>query len=863
VDYSIVIPVFNRADLTRQCLAALLPALANAGNGEVIVVDNGSEPDTAAVLADFPWVRVIRNDRNLGFAAACNQGARAASARIVIHLNNDTVAPGAWVESLLAHFADPGVGVAGAKLLFGNGTIQHAGVAIGGARFGPEGIGPFHILAQAPGDAPAANRTRDFAAVTGACLATPRALFLELGGFDECYWNGYEDVDYCFKVGARGLRVVYEPAAWLYHLESQSGVQRKRRLMHNLRELGARWGERILPDTNRLCGLTGLVLRERSVRGVVAYAAHPLPPASVLVHGPAPPDAAAFAARLRGGSVVPEAIVWAADGPAPAGCEPAADWLGAARSLTEIRAERYVVFIDTRSVLEAEWLAGLIDGVEFGDDVAAAAIGEPGPVAPYALNARATIVALRRVPQDIRIEAAASCDDALAGFTQALVARGRALRLDPRPGRVEATIAPDAARLEVLSMPLEGGATLASIVMLSWNAPEYTEIAMRSIRANTRPGTYEVIIVDNGSDDDTIARLKKLTGVRILYNRRNLGFARGCNQGIAAARGSHIVLLKNDVFVTDGWLDRLLEAQRFNPCAGVTAPRSNNVAGSQRLDSSPYSNETELAAFALRRARDWHRRNYHTDRAIGFCLCIDRRVIDEIGGIDERYGVGNFEDDDFCVRVRAAGYEILVCEDVLVHHFGSMSFKANNVDHRDRMERNWAVFAQRWDLPRAYPVNGYDATPAIERGFDRARDYVALPDEREGGATRLGVKGLTLVAIVEREADWTAIGAVANNYLRALRAGDDVVLAIAARGEPDAATIAGRLRKTLEKYGLEPAAAAGVIVEDVADLGGWLAHFGTRRVAVRAHPELRGMRELAERSPSALARLVRSEHAGS
>src|SRR5471032_1651369 len=113
MDYSIVIPVFNREDLTRNCLATLLPTLEGAGEGEVIVVDNGSRTETADVLARFPWVRVIRNEQNLGFAAACNQGARQANGRVICHLNNDIIAQPGWLAHMMARL-QPGVGIVGA-----------------------------------------------------------------------------------------------------------------------------------------------------------------------------------------------------------------------------------------------------------------------------------------------------------------------------------------------------------------------------------------------------------------------------------------------------------------------------------------------------------------------------------------------------------------------------------------------------------------------------------------------------------------------------------------------------------------------------------------------------------------------------
>ena len=129
MDYSIVMPVFNREDLTEQCLSTLLPTLEGAGEGEVIIVDNGSRSQTADVLAKFPWVRIIRNETNLGFAAACNQGARLAAGRLICHLNNDIIAQPRWLANMIERLR-PGVGIVGARLLYPNNTIQHAGVAM-------------------------------------------------------------------------------------------------------------------------------------------------------------------------------------------------------------------------------------------------------------------------------------------------------------------------------------------------------------------------------------------------------------------------------------------------------------------------------------------------------------------------------------------------------------------------------------------------------------------------------------------------------------------------------------------------------------------------------------------------------------
>ncbi|MDP9016896.1 MAG: glycosyltransferase family 2 protein, partial [Candidatus Eremiobacteraeota bacterium] len=213
MDVSIIIPVFNKSGLTRVCLDALKKTVPATLRYETIVIDNNSTDDTQRVLSEFPWITVISNPKNVGFAGANNQGARAASGTMLILLNNDTEPQAGWIQALLLAAEAENVGAVGARLLFPNRTVQHAGVVIGRERFGPYHYTPYHYLWSSPATAKAVMQTRDYQSVTGACIATPRQLYLALGGLDETFWNGYEDIDYCFKVLRDGKRVVYEPQA--------------------------------------------------------------------------------------------------------------------------------------------------------------------------------------------------------------------------------------------------------------------------------------------------------------------------------------------------------------------------------------------------------------------------------------------------------------------------------------------------------------------------------------------------------------------------------------------------------------------------------------------------------------------------
>ena len=235
-DCSVIIPVWNRCELTRQCLEALAKT-TNGVSWELIVVDNRSTDDTAAFLSTLRGdVRIIRNEDNLGFAKACNQGAQAAKGKHLVFLNNDTVPLDGWLRALVREVDEHSeVGIVGSKLLYADGTIQHAGVALN-----REQCFPYHVYHSFAGDSPAVNKRREFQVVTGACLLIRRSLFEEAGGFDEGFRNGFEDVDLCLKVCQKGHRVVYQPRSVLYHLESQT-PGRKAHDNENWRRLCERW----------------------------------------------------------------------------------------------------------------------------------------------------------------------------------------------------------------------------------------------------------------------------------------------------------------------------------------------------------------------------------------------------------------------------------------------------------------------------------------------------------------------------------------------------------------------------------------------------------------------------------------------
>lgn len=215
---SIVIPAWNKWDYTFRCLLSLVENTSGVAH-ETIVVDNASTDETATALPRLPGLRVHRNRENLGFAKACNQGAAMARGRYLLFLNNDTEALPNWLPPMIRELESaPDVAMVGSKLLFPDGTLQHAGVAVAYGATLP--VSPYHLLHHQPPEL--SGRLLQLSCVTAACMLVRAEVFHALGGFDEAYVNGYEDVDLCFKVREAGHRILYTPESVLIHHESVS-----------------------------------------------------------------------------------------------------------------------------------------------------------------------------------------------------------------------------------------------------------------------------------------------------------------------------------------------------------------------------------------------------------------------------------------------------------------------------------------------------------------------------------------------------------------------------------------------------------------------------------------------------------------
>ena len=345
-------------------------------------------------------------------------------------------------------------------------------------------------------------------------------------------------------------------------------------------------------------------------------------------------------------------------------------------------------------------------------------------------------------------------------------------------------------------MPIPSGRNLTSIVILTFNELEYTKRCVESIRRHT-PEPYEIIFVDNGSKDGTIKWLRELvkqnSHVKLIENGRNLGFAKGCNQGIEAAAGEFILLLNNDTVVTEGWLAGMLECLHRMPDAGIVGPMTNQISGIQKVETVDYDSIEGLDDYA----RTFRQKNRHrcikARRVVGFCMLFRKDLVDKIGPLDESFGTGNFEDDDFCVRAALAGYRNVIAGDVFIHHFGSRSFIGNRIDYGTALAGNRKIYTDKWQAFERKVEEGGKIRSLVAR--ERAQEQFLRGDVQ-------GAVDLWLAAIRHLPGDHRAYHEMADGLIRAKRFRDalDVLNEVpAGPASAERLVLEGRCREGLDE----------------------------------------------------------------
>jgi GT2 family glycosyltransferase len=792
---SIIIPAFNKWEYTFKCLMAVANNTRDVDH-EVIVVDNASSDDTAQALPLLDGIRLQRNEKNLGFAKASNQGAAMARGRYLMFLNNDTEVRAGWLSSMVKILdGERDVAMVGSKLLFPDGTLQHAGVVF--AYAAPLPVNPFHLNYRRPESMGGKRLTLH--AVTAACMLVRREAFAAVGGFDEGYVNGYEDVDLCLKIGRTGAKIVYTPESVAVHHESVS-EGRFNGNVKNVNLLNERWQGllkmfdidfrrevqpmaidprraatsvivpmrdalwSLLPCLENLRHTTGaqdeiIVVDDGSIgpsAGIARRMAAAYPGRFRLVRNEAPRGLGAAALQGLDVATRPRAVVMAPS------VRVVGDWL--ARLAGHFDAQPNLgALVPTLMPVEAIPSTFLFYPLELApaptDGTPQTTIAHPRPASPGDVEVIELPPALLAyAPRERLLEISRRVPDVLIGEDRArlaveLRAQGLALarardvgvyRLSQLPGDVDGELSRSYAAQSSSNLVYErayreiGGAPigrvtgaqtdLTSIVVVARDNLMITADCLASILAHT-PRSSEIILVDNGSADDYRGLVAKLRArnarVTWLRNERDVGYARACNQGLAAARGEYLAVLHNDVVVTPGWLGRLLGVMAISPAVALAGPSLSVCAGVQAAGLRTYEEVSQLAAFAEPWSVD-HADEFAISLPLsGICLVMKRDVVERIGGLDARFGSSIHTDDDFCIRAYRAGFRMAIAFDAFVHHAGGATWKALGLDRARAAAESRQRFCEKWGLAADVKVEA--AVRALaKQSFDPARDHIAL-----------------------------------------------------------------------------------------------------------------------------------------
>jgi GT2 family glycosyltransferase len=248
-----------------------------------------------------------------------------------------------------------------------------------------------------------------------------------------------------------------------------------------------------------------------------------------------------------------------------------------------------------------------------------------------------------------------------------------------------------------------------SVVVLTYNNWAYTEACLESLLQQTDyPGPLEIVVTDNASSDETVERLTEWATreprMKLVLNEDNLGFSAGNNTGLAAASGDYLVMLNNDTVVTRGWLLTLLRHFQSDPTLGLLGPATNHI-GNESMVPVAYRTIEEMPA-AARKYTLAHMGELYPMRTLAFfCVMMPRAVYERVGPMDETFGRGFFEDDDYCRRIEQQGFHMACADDVLVHHHLSASFdKIDGSERQILFDRNKVYYESKWGawVPHRY-----------------------------------------------------------------------------------------------------------------------------------------------------------------
>jgi GT2 family glycosyltransferase len=276
-----------------------------------------------------------------------------------------------------------------------------------------------------------------------------------------------------------------------------------------------------------------------------------------------------------------------------------------------------------------------------------------------------------------------------------------------------------------------------SLIILSFNNWGFTYPCLTSLiqsfDASLLERGIEIILVDNGSNPETKQEIDAFgrdytdnsVMLRFVMLEENLGYPSGVNIGLEQCRGDFIGVLNNDLVFPRGWLAPLIQILEEDKLVGFAAPYLSYAPSSQNIGKE-FSSFAEMQEFAMKFTSANEGKFHHTDRVLGACLVFRRDLLASIGGNDFWYGIGNYDDDDWCLRARIAGYKIVIVGSSFVEHMGHATFRLEPTRFNTSLSANRDKFERKWCLNEGTPpigTNTRNETLQLTR-FERGKHFI-------------------------------------------------------------------------------------------------------------------------------------------
>ncbi len=633
---TIIIPTRDKLEYLQPCVESLLTTLTEL-SFDILIIDNGSEQpvthDYFQSLKNEPRVRVLEWNHPFNFSALNNFAAEHTKADVLCFLNNDIeVVHPDWLDQLYPIAKRDDVGAVGCLLLYPDKTIQHGGIALDQQSLAK------HIVLNEPQNFYARSGFGQpfvVPAVTAACLLTRREVFERFGGFNSKELAvAYNDVDYCLRLAEAGLPSLFHPGVCLIHHESVSRqsdnlAENRTRAQREFDYVQQTWSK-LVQSKHYESGLPEFVVKQKDSQTSLSQ-------------------------TIRNGSKLFANVSEPEIETRNVGTSPAVASLGASNAAHQLREENTALREHIARMEEAHrlieqsifWRMTLplrfLRDLFLGHRTSRQAI-EPAHQNVSATNSEATSEGPGAgAPPSISKQAHDTA--AKQKLSEFLISNSR------------------------LSFNSSDEAEI-SIVLVFYNQAHLSLLCMQSIVENADK-SYEVIIVDNKSSDDTSRLLERIDNAKILRNETNVGFVHAVNQAAAAATGEHLLLLNNDALLEDATLSTALDTLRTANDIGAVGAKIKLLDGTMQEAGSIIWNDGACAGYG--RGEDPLAYQFMMRRDVDYCsgafLLMKTALFRELGCFDEDFAPAYYEESDFCIRLHKAGYRVVYEPNAQITHY--------------------------------------------------------------------------------------------------------------------------------------------------------------------------------------------------